>query len=200
MKVVKRKLNQLKHYENNPRQNSQAVPKVKESIKKYGYKVPMVIDGDDCIVAGHTRHAALIEIETELGQELEYECVLADDLSEEEVAEFRIVDNLVAEQADWDITKLKSELEFLPNLDLNLFGEIPALTLEEIQIQEEEKLDVQTDGIKIKIGPDSFEITEAEYHNWVQYVIRQFNMPVIEFVKQRLMFEEEDREYDRLEI
>lgn len=199
MKFVKRKLSELRVYENNPRSNQKAIRGVKQSIIKYGYKVPIVIDRDNIIVAGHTRFAALLEIQEERGFPNEIYCIVADDLTEEQLNEFRIVDNLTAENAEWDITKLKSELELLPNLDLSVFGEIPQLTVEEIQIQEENKMDL--DGsIVFRAGPDKFEITELEYHDWVQYVIQTYNMTILEFMKKQLHIKPIDREYKKLEI
>ncbi len=200
MKVVKRNLRELNQYVNNPRHNGNAVEAVKQSILKYGYKVPIIIDINNVIIAGHTRFAALLEINEERNWPNELDCILADDLTEEEVNEFRIVDNLVAEYADWDITKLKTELELLPNLDLSLFGDIPALTIEEIQIQEEQKLELNSDKIMFKIGPDKFEITEGEYHDWVQYVIGKYNISIVEFVKRQLELAQKDRTYERVEI
>jgi ParB family transcriptional regulator, chromosome partitioning protein len=200
VKIVELNLSQIKVYENNPRNNFNAVPKVKESIKKYGYKVPMVVDREYVLVAGHTRYHALNEIEQERGYNVKYHCIFADDLTDEQVAEFRIVDNLVAEQAEWDITKLKTELEFLPDLDLNLFGEIPALTIEDLQLQEEARIDLADDNIKFKIGTDQFEMTEMEYHSWVTYVIGTYNMTVIDWVKKQLHIALADREFEQVEI
>jgi ParB family chromosome partitioning protein len=199
-KVVKRKLSELKVYPNNPRQNQNAIPKVKESIKKYGYKVFIVIDRDNYIVAGHTRFGALLEIQQEEGYPNEIDCILADDLTQEQINEFRIVDNLTAENSEWDLTALKIELELLPNLDLSKFGEVPQFTFEEIQIQEENKLDLISDKIIIKVGPDKIELTETEYHNWVTYVIGTHNMSVTDWVRQQLHLDEGDRNYEQLDI
>jgi ParB-like chromosome segregation protein Spo0J len=197
LKVVKRKFSDLKQYENNPRNNSNAVSKVKESIRKYGYKVFIVIDQFNTIVAGHTRFAALLELQEELGYPNEIDCILADDLTDEQINEFRIVDNLTAENADWDITKLKLELELLPNLDLELFGEVPALTFEDIQIEEENKVEL-SDKIRIQVGGDKIEITEAEYHEWVVYVIERYNMSILDFVRSRLELRPSDRSYEKV--
>jgi ParB family chromosome partitioning protein len=199
LNLVQRKLSDLKQYENNPRSNADAVPGVKKSILKYGYKVPIVIDRDNVIVAGHTRFAALIEINEERGFPNTIACVLADDLTDEEINEFRIVDNLTAENAEWDITKLSMELELLPNLDLNLFGDNPIVSVEEMQIQEEEKVEL-SDKVLIKIGPDKIELTETEYHEWVVYIIEKYNMSIPQFVRTRLELDEKDRTHTTLEI
>lgn len=200
MKVVERKLLNLKNYENNPRNNQEAIPAVKASILKYGYKVPIVIDNNDVIVAGHTRYAALREINSESGLYDMVSCILADDLTEEQIKEFRIVDNSVASLATWDMSSLKVELLTLPDFNIVDFGGIPELTIEEIQIQEEQKLEVQSDKITIKIAGDKIELTEQEYNDWVQYVIGTHNKSIVEFVREQLHLDPSTREYERVEI
>ena len=59
MKYVKKKLSELKPYENNPRINDEAVDDVAESIKQCSYIAPIIIDEDGVILAGHTRYKAL---------------------------------------------------------------------------------------------------------------------------------------------
>lgn len=106
MNIVDKRLDELQPYENNPRKNDNAVPYVAESIKKYGFKVPIVIDKDGVIVAGHTRYLASIELGLET-----VPCIVADDLTEEQVREFRLVDNKTAEFAGWDFSMLNIELQ-----------------------------------------------------------------------------------------
>lgn len=108
LNIVKRNINELKAYKNNPRINKNAIPKVAESIKKYGYKVPIVIDKDNEIICGHTRFEALKSLQVE-----EINCLLADDLTPEQVREFRIIDNKTQEYAEWDFPKLELELQDL---------------------------------------------------------------------------------------
>lgn len=98
MEIVLKGIEELIPYENNPRNNDEAVKYVAESIRQFGFKVPMVIDKDGVIVAGHTRFKAA----KELGM-TEVPCIIADDLTEEQVKAFRLADNKVAEIATWDI-------------------------------------------------------------------------------------------------
>ena len=58
MDIVWKRLDEITPYENNPRDNDQAVDAVASSIKEFGFKVPIVIDAQGVIVAGHTRHKA----------------------------------------------------------------------------------------------------------------------------------------------
>lgn len=108
MKVVEKKLSDLQPYENNPRKNDNAVPYVMESIRRYGFKNPIIIDKDGVIVAGHTRYLA----SKELGLDT-VPCIVADDLTEEEIKEYRLVDNKTSEFAGWDFTMLEDELQKL---------------------------------------------------------------------------------------
>lgn len=83
MQIVNVPIGELKPYENNPRVNDKAVEYVAESIREFGFKVPMVITPDKVIIAGHTRLAAAFS----LGME-EIPCVMADDLTDEQVTAF----------------------------------------------------------------------------------------------------------------
>lgn len=100
----------LKPYENNPRFNEDAVDKVAESIKQFGFKVPIIIDENRVIVTGHTRLLAAMQLKME-----QVPVIIADDLSEQQIKAFRIADNRVAEFSEWDFEKLDIELEELSN-------------------------------------------------------------------------------------
>ena len=113
------KISDLKEYENNPRHNESAVDAVVASIQNFGFKVPIVIDKDNVIIAGHTR----LKAAEKLGLET-VPCIVADDLTEEQVKAFRVADNKTAELAEWDFDKLQAELEELESLefDMEQFG------------------------------------------------------------------------------
>lgn len=116
-KIVQRKIETLRPYEKKPRRNDEAVPAVVESIKRYGFKVPIVIDADGVIVTGHTRYKAA----QELGLAT-VPCIVADDLTPEEIKGFRLVDNKTSELAEWDIDLLNEELlDQGENAPLDLF-------------------------------------------------------------------------------
>lgn len=117
MEIINKKVKDLIPYENNPRNNEDSVKYVANSIKEFGFKVPIVVDKDNVIVAGHTRLLAAID----LGME-EVPCIVADDLSEEQVKAFRLADNKVSEFSLWDYDKLGLEKELIPNIDLTKFG------------------------------------------------------------------------------
>ena len=117
MKIINLKIDVLKPYDKNPRKNKDAVKYVAESIKEFGFKQPIVIDKNNVIVCGHTRLLAA----KQLGLK-EVPCILADDLTEEQINAYRLVDNKTNEFAEWDNELLKEELFKLPSLNMKLFG------------------------------------------------------------------------------
>lgn len=58
MEIIYKQLKELKPYKHNPRKNDEAVDYVAESIKQFGFKVLIIIDRNNEIVAGHTRYKA----------------------------------------------------------------------------------------------------------------------------------------------
>lgn len=112
MKIETRKTSELIPYEKNPRKNEAAIEPVAASIKEFGFKVPIVIDTNNVIVAGHTRHAAA----QRLGLE-EVPVIVADDLTPAQIKAYRLADNKTAELADWDFELLDDELS---EIDFNM--------------------------------------------------------------------------------
>lgn len=117
MDIVNRRLSEIHPYENNPRFNDEAVDAVAASIKEFGFKVPIVLDSEGVIVAGHTRWKAALKLQLE-----EVPCVVADDLSPEQIKAFRLADNKVAELAYWNEEALAKELEEIADIDMSAFG------------------------------------------------------------------------------
>lgn len=116
MKIINKKIDELKPYENNPRFNDDAVEYVVNSIREFGFKVPMVIDQDGTIITGHTRYKAAIELGLD-----EVPCIIADDLTEEQIKAFRLADNKVSEKSNWNFELLDDELNDL-EFDMDEFG------------------------------------------------------------------------------
>ena len=116
MKIIKIKTTDIKPYDKNPRKNDSAVDMVANSIKEFGFKVPIVIDNNNVIIAGHTR----LEAAKRLGMK-EVPCIVADDLTPEQVKAFRLADNKVSEFSEWDYNELTLELVDI-NLDMAGFG------------------------------------------------------------------------------
>lgn len=117
MQVIYKKLEEIRPYENNPRINDDAVEYVANSIKEFGFKVPIIIGKDGVIVTGHTRYKA----SQKLGLK-EVPCIIADDLTEEQIKAFRLADNKVSERSYWDFSMLNEELNDILDINMEEFG------------------------------------------------------------------------------
>lgn len=116
MEIILKKPEDLILYSNNPRLNDKAADAVANSIRDFGFKVPIVIDRNNVIVTGHTR----LKASQKLGLET-VPCIVADDLTPEQVKAFRLADNKVTEISEWDFEKLEAELLEL-DYDMSQFG------------------------------------------------------------------------------
>lgn len=116
MNITEFNVADIKPYDKNPRKNDKAVDYVANSIREFGFKVPIVLDKDNVIVAGHTRFKAA----KKLGLKV-VPCIVADDLSEEQIKAFRLADNKVAERAEWDDDLLEEELGGIFDIDMAMF-------------------------------------------------------------------------------
>lgn len=112
-----KKVEDLVPYENNPRKNDRAVDAVANSITEFGFKVPIIVDKENVVVAGHTRLKAAEKLEME-----EVPVLVADDLSEEQIKAFRLADNKTAELAGWDFESLDLEMFDISDIDMSQFG------------------------------------------------------------------------------
>lgn len=173
IKIVYEFLKDIREYENNPRFNDEAVDKVINSIKEFGFKVPIIVDKSNVIVCGHTRYKAALQLRLE-----KVPVIIADDLTEEQVKAFRLADNKVAEFSEWDDGLLKLELvdigldmnAFGFNLDLN-FDDIPdSLEIERIEDDgEKETLDyLKYDDKKIPLTTEEIELLNKRYDTYIQ--------------------------------
>lgn len=117
MKITDVAIEDLKEYKNNPRINDDSVPLVAQSIKEFGFKVPIVIDKNNVIVAGHTR----IKAAKQLGLTT-VPAVIADDLTPAQIKAFRLADNKVGEKTYWNYEMLEEELMNIDTVDMGLLG------------------------------------------------------------------------------
>jgi hypothetical protein len=108
-----RKLATIQPYWRNPRKNADAVPAVKESIRRYGMNQPLVVDKKGVLVVGHTRFRALLELEVEDVP------VIVMDAPAKVIKEYRIADNKTGEIATWDRSALIPEMR---DLDVDTMG------------------------------------------------------------------------------
>lgn len=147
-------------YEKNPRRNDKAVQYVAKSIEVFGFKVPLVIDKNNVVVCGHTR----LKAAKKLGIE-QVPCIIADDLSKEQIKAFRLADNKVSEQAEWEWDLLDDEISGILDLDMGEFG----FMFEEVNESKPKK-------------NERFRTDEAYNLPWVDIERTEgyFQMPVIE--------------------
>ena len=163
LKIIEKKLADIKPYEKNPRKNDEAVKYVAESIRQFGFRVPIVIDKNNVIVAGHTRYKA----SKELGLDT-VPCVVADDLTEEQIKAYRLADNKVSEQATWDLDLLDGELAGIFDIDMSDFGF-------DIQEEEEEEEEEEKHNEAERTG-NAYNLSEYDEYNTAGY----YQMPVLE--------------------
>ena len=117
MQIIEMPIDEIIPYANNPRNNDDAVDKVAASIAEFGFKVPVILDSNNVIVAGHTRVRAAKKLKLDT-----VPVIMADDLTEAQVKAFRLADNKVSEFATWDMEKLDLELADLEDLNMTEFG------------------------------------------------------------------------------
>ena len=103
-------INLIKPYWRNPRKGG-GVEQIKISIEKFGYSVPITVDKDYFIITGHQRFLAI----KELGLK-KVPCVIKDDLTEQQIKEFRIADNKLSELSEWDEDLLRREIQDLESV------------------------------------------------------------------------------------
>ena len=97
---------ELRPYEGNPRIHSdKQIEKLKASINEYGFVLPVLIDANNVIIAGHAIVRASIELKLS-----EIPCVRAGHLTEAQIHAYILADNRLAEDSEWDKPKLKAEM------------------------------------------------------------------------------------------
>lgn len=154
MQIYDKPLGWLTPYENNPRNNGEAVEPVANSISEFGFKVPIVATSDGEIINGHTRWKAAKKLKLKT-----VPVIIADDLTEEQVRAFRLADNKVAEIAQWDIELLLSEIESVDNLDMTLFG----FTDSDYTLDDFEDEETDTDISEDEIESEGDSVSSVEY-------------------------------------
>lgn len=132
-------------YENNPRINDEAVDYVAKSIKEFGFKVPIVIDKNNVIVAGHTRLKACKKLGIK-----EVPCIIADDLTDDQIKAYRIADNKVAEYSEWDMELLISEIN---NIDIDT--EWLGFEFEDLEDDDIDDIEVNEDEFELEVSEES---------------------------------------------
>lgn len=160
MKVKVVKLSEIFPYYDNPRDNTNAVEPTKESIKRFGYVKPILVDKAGVIIAGHTRYVAAYQ----LG--MEFVPVVYSDMDDEMAKKYRILDNKLAEKSSFDEDQLLEELrnmEVPTDMQAFFFEDINQMlnfSLDSINQQAEEYGGFQNDYSKV--DDENFEAPSNE--------------------------------------
>lgn len=190
-------LDDLHPYPDNPRDNRAAVAAVKASILEFGFRIPVVIDTDRVIVAGHTRVDAMKELRNDNPGDPRYEavpCLVAADLTPEQLRAFRLVDNKTASLASWDFDKLSTEVTALVDAGVMLqpFGwtreELDCLsnvvtddclTGDGVTSAAEQGRTLAThrdnQSVRISIADLAFYVLREDYDRWADALRREHN-------------------------
>lgn len=158
MRVEMVNISDIKPYKRNPRKNENAVDKVAESIKQFGWQQPIVVDKDGVIIVGHTRYKAA----KKLGF-TEVPVLWATDLTEKQVRAYRLADNKTNELAEWDIVLLDEELADIDiGIDMSAFGfELDEISLDEpTEVVEDEVPEVDEESEPITQLGDIWQLGE----------------------------------------
>ena len=131
LNIIYKNIKELKPYKKNAKKhNKEQVEQIANSIKEFGFTQPVIIDKNNCVVAGHGRilgakKAGLKQVPT----------VTLEELTEEQIKAYRLVDNKLNE-SEWDFCLLDEELEILSDdIDMELFG----FEFDEIEEEEQKK-------------------------------------------------------------
>lgn len=161
MEIINKKVSQLIPYDKNPRKNDEAIPYVMASIREFGFKVPIIIDKNDVVVCGHTRLESAKQLHMK-----EVPCIIADDLTEEQIKAFQIADNKVSEIAEWDFELLDEEMDDIFDIDMESFGFEFVNAEEEHQKNKEQNVENVTNLLNLGIanydGTGKYDIPQIE--------------------------------------
>lgn len=164
MNIVYKNLTEITPYENNPRMNENGVEPLVESIKEFGFKIPIIIDKDGVIVAGHTRYKAAMQ----LGME-QVPCIVADDLNEKQIKAFRIADNKTSDFSIWDNKLLLNELEGLDDIFTGFGMDLLNFSPELLDESDKSLIDDNEIGVYYEV---KFQSTDKEK---IEKIIEQWN-------------------------
>ena len=184
-------ISKLSEYEDNPRViPSRAISSVAKSLEKFGWRQPIVVDANYVIVSGHTRLKAAVSLNM-----TEVPVHVANDLTDDEIKEYRIVDNRSAEFAEWDFSLLEEEAENLNTSVIDWgFIDTPTYTPEYQDIEDDDPDDYDEDDeveydedalsqrrkLNVVIGEHYFQMTEAELNIWYTKMQAEYGVGVKE--------------------
>lgn len=175
-------ISKISPYPNNPRNNEPAIDGVANSIKEFGFKVPIVVDKDYVIINGHTRYYASLKLGIK-----KVPVIVASDLDEEKVRKFRLADNRVGQLADWNVIMLSDEIAGLKDYDFEQFGfsEIELMILlDDIEPNEFDKDTIdeysqRADREMLKVRKLTIKYDNAQEKKYIKQLFNAPNLKVI---------------------
>lgn len=189
MEIINKSIKDIKPYEKNPRKNKDAVDYVAKSIEEFGFKNPIIIDRNNTIVCGHTRLLAAKKLKLK-----EVPCIIADDLTEEQIKAFRLADNKVSEFAEWDFDLLNGELDNILDIDMSDFGfELSELNTKDWFETHERNDTSRQDGndeynefldkFEVKKTTDDCYTPDIVYNAIAEWVVKEYELNKKDFVR-----------------
>ena len=174
MQIENRTLSNIKPYKNNPRRSVKTIAKIVTSIKEFGFKQPLVLDKEGVIIVGHSRYLAA----KELGLET-VPCVIAKELTPQQIRAYRIADNRIAQDGEWDTDLLAIELSEINKSDFDFTktgftqAELESLILDPIS-GTQSLTSITEDSQKVQ-DPEFYEASVSA-HTDEEYVNLNFTM------------------------
>ena len=150
IRVTYRKIRELKPYKKNAKKHpKEQVERIANSIKEFGFTQPVIIDKNNCVVAGHGRILGAKKVGLK-----EVPTICLEELTEEQIRAYRLVDNKLNE-SDWDFSLLDEEIQELleQDIDMSLFGFDVDLTDEELELEMEREVKFRTKEKHLVIVP-----------------------------------------------
>lgn len=160
MEVRNMNIDDIKPYDNNPRDNDKAVESTANSIKEFGWQQPIVVDKDMVIIVGHTRYKAA----KKLGYK-EVPVVVASNLNKEQVRAYRLADNKTGELAEWDLSLLDEELESIIDIDMSDYGfNFDDTEVDHIDVSDKDLSETFNEKYELKVTCDNESQLEELYN------------------------------------
>ena len=116
LKIDYKDINEIKPYDKNPRLHSDVqITQIINSIKEFGFTVPILLDEDNNIIAGHGRLEASKKLQLK-----QVPTITLNNLSENQKKAYVIADNKITLNSSWDIDLLWKEVQELNLAEFNL--------------------------------------------------------------------------------
>ncbi len=179
MKIEMLPLDKILPYARNPRINAHAIDKVAASLKEFGFRQPIVVDSEMVIIVGHVRYEASRRLELK-----KVPVHIAEGLTREQVKAYRIADNRVGEESEWDNALLELEISELDSLEFdnsllgfedNELAEIGRAMQEELEdgFDSEGEKEIEEANTRATIGAYNFIIPRERYLTWIEEIKQQ---------------------------